>query len=184
MRAADALADRAPRPRLVARIGDIMTRDPITVEVGASIAEATRVMLESRVGGLPVVYRGLLAGIITQADLVNRLAPRKGGRWWMILTDYERLARECQKARGTTVGEVMTRPAVAVAPDEALEAAVRLLRDHRIGRLPVADHGHLVGIVSHRDLLQALAGAPRRAAVPDRPLAREVGDRGEKAAWN
>jgi CBS domain-containing protein len=166
------------------RIADVMTPDPIAIDVSASIGEATRVMLDYRVGALPVVHRGLLAGIITHADLVTRLAPRKRVRWWAALIDPERLARECQRARGTTVGEVMTRPALFVAPDDAIEAAVSLLRDSGIGRLPVVDHGRLVGIVSHSDLLRALSGAPRAEARPDDALAPEAGARRRVAARN
>jgi CBS domain-containing protein len=156
------------------RIADVMTPDPIATDVSASIGEATRLMLDYRVGGLPVVHRGLLVGIITHADLVARLVPRKRARWWAVLVDHERLARECQRARGTTVGDVMTRPAFFVAPDHAIEMAARLLRDYRVGRLPVVDHGRLVGIVSHADLLRALIGAPRAEAPPTNALDVEV----------
>ena len=152
-------------PLLATPVGDIMTPAPITAEAGASIAEATRLMLHHRVGGLPVVHRGRLVGIVTQADLVDRLVPRTRARWWMVLTDHERLARDCQRARGATVGEVMTRPVISVAPDDALRVAAELLRDHHIGRLPVADHGHLLGILSRSDLLHALAGAQRDGLV-------------------
>jgi CBS domain-containing protein len=142
------------------RLVEVMTVNPITAPIGVDLDEAARLMLDHRVGGLPVVYRGLLVGILTRADLMERLAPREPPRWWRALIDPERLARRCQRARGTTVGEVMTRPALSLPPDAAIGAAVALMREHRIGRLPVADHGHLVGIVSRSDLLRALASAP------------------------
>jgi CBS domain-containing protein len=141
-------------------VADIMTPAPITVDVSTSIAEAARLMVAGCVGGLPVMQRGLLVGIITQGDLVARLGPRPRLSWWRVLIDHERLARECQKARGTTVGEVMSRPAIFVAPHDSLEAAARLLREHRIGRLPVMDQGSLVGIVTHSALLRALVRLP------------------------
>jgi CBS domain-containing protein len=156
---AGSLAGLPGAPPAAARIADIMTPYPITADAGASIAEAIRLMLECHVGGLPVVHRRLLVGIITRADVLDHLLPATRRRWWTVLTDHERLARECQRARGTTVGEVMTRPAISLAPDETLAVAAQLLRDHRIGRLPVVDHGRLVGIVSDADLLQSLAGA-------------------------
>jgi CBS domain-containing protein len=156
-----------------------MTPAPVTADASASIDEAARLLLHHRVGGLPVVHRGALVGIITRADLVERLVPRKRARWWMVVTDYERLARDCQRARGTTVGEVMTRPVISLPPDADVEAAVHLMRDHRIGRVPVVDHGQLVGIVSHSDLLQALTGAPPRR---DRALDSELGARERETA--
>jgi CBS domain-containing protein len=44
--------------------------------------------------------------------------------------------------------------------DDPLEVAPRLLQEYRIGRLPVMDHGRLVGIVTQSDLLRALVGSP------------------------
>jgi CBS domain-containing protein len=164
------------------RIAGVMTADPITADVSASIDEAARLILKYRVGGLPVVHRGHLAGVITQADLVARLVPRERVQWWRVLIDHERLARECQKARGTTVGEVMTRPAFFVASDDAIEAAAHLLRDYRVGRLPVVDHGRLVGIVTHSDLLRALVGAPPASARPNNTREAEISARWQRNA--
>ena len=65
----------APRAhgRGTTRIADIMTPAPVAADAGATIEEATRMRLDHRIGGLPVVHRGLLVGIVTQADLVDRL---------------------------------------------------------------------------------------------------------------
>lgn len=54
------------------------------------------------------------------------------------------------------VKERMTRNLIVVAPDQTVPQAVRLMRENHIRRLPVVDKGgHLVGIVSDRDLLRA-----------------------------
>lgn len=54
------------------------------------------------------------------------------------------------------VGERMSAPAVTVRPDTPFQEALRLMRERRFRRLPVVDdNGHLVGIVSERDLLHA-----------------------------
>ena len=116
-----------------------------------SVDEVARLMLELEVTGLPVMHGGVIVGVITQADLVVRLGPRDRLSWWTVFIDHARLARECQQARGATVGEVMSRPAVVASPDDPLEVAARLLQEYRIGRLPVLDHGRLVGIVTHSD---------------------------------
>jgi CBS domain-containing protein len=154
-------ADQVTADRPVAQVADIMTPVPITADATTSVDEAARLMLEHGVTGLPVMHGGLVVGVITQADLVARLVPRSRVSWWTVFTDHERLARECQRARGTTVGEVMSRPAVVAAADDPLEMAARLLQEYRIGRLPVLDHRRLVGIVTHSDLLRALVKAPR-----------------------
>ncbi len=153
-------ADPKAAGRPAMRVGDIMTSVPITADAAMSVDEAARLMLEHGVTGLPVMQGGVVVGVITQADLVMRLGPRDRVSWWKVFIDHERLARECQQARGATVGEVMSRPAVVAAADDPLEIAARLLQEYRIGRLPVLDHGRLVGIVTQSDLLRALVGSP------------------------
>ncbi len=60
------------------------------------------------------------------------------------------------------VREVMTSPAVTVAPETPLKQAVTLLDDHQITAMPVVDDaGRLVGVVSEADVL-------RDALMPDR----------------
>ncbi|HJS28443.1 MAG TPA: CBS domain-containing protein [Anaerolineales bacterium] len=57
--------------RLTAR--DFMTANPVTVAPEAPIGEAARLMLEHKVGGLPVLEDGILLGIITETDLCRLL---------------------------------------------------------------------------------------------------------------
>jgi acetoin utilization protein AcuB len=54
------------------------------------------------------------------------------------------------------VGEHMSRPTIVVSPTTPVTAAMKLLRERRVRRLPVVDDGALVGIVSERDLLRAM----------------------------
>ena len=61
------------------------------------------------------------------------------------------------------VHEVMTTPAVTVAPGTSLKQAIRLLDDHEITAMPVVDDaGHLVGVVSEADVLRDSVLADRR----------------------
>jgi acetoin utilization protein AcuB len=55
------------------RVADIMTRDVLTVSPGARVEEAARLMLAHRIGGLPVLERGELIGIVTTTDLLRAL---------------------------------------------------------------------------------------------------------------
>ena len=55
---------------------------------------------------------------------------------------------------------------VSAVPGDALDTAVRLMRDHDIGFLPVLERGKLVGVLSERDIVRNL-GLPERASVRD-----------------
>ncbi|MCL5995958.1 MAG: CBS domain-containing protein [Chloroflexi bacterium] len=54
-------------------IDEIMTRNPVTVQAGATIRDAARLMLEHQVGGLPVMDGDKLVGIITESDIFRVL---------------------------------------------------------------------------------------------------------------
>lgn len=151
-------------------VEDVMTRDVITVSPATPIHEAARVMVERAVSGLPVIDAdGRLVGIISDGDLILRQRRRKETPWWhSFFTNGEQIAREYQRAVGTTVGEVMTRPVITISPVWGIEVAASILDSRNIRRLPVVQDGRLVGIVSRADLIRALA-ASSVSATPSRP---------------
>lgn len=53
------------------RVKEVMTNDPVTVEPDTALAEAARIMLERKIGCLPVVAKGRLVGILTESDFVR-----------------------------------------------------------------------------------------------------------------
>lgn len=59
-----------------------------------------------------------------------------------------------------TVGELMTREVVTLEADDALIQVDDLLKRHHIRHVPVVHGRKLVGMVSHRDLIRALARQP------------------------
>jgi CBS domain-containing protein len=64
-----------------------------------------------------------------------------------------------------TVHDIMSEPAVTCTPQMTLSAAARLMRDADYGTLPVIDgQGHLIGILTDRDICLAIAGSARNAA--------------------
>lgn len=128
---------------------DVMTPNPITVPLHASVAEVWDLMRERAVRHLPVVDRGALVGMLSDRDLAHfdmaRLLTAEGA---------ETLRREL----GTPALKVMSADVVAVGPDTELGEVVDLLVENRIGAVPVVrpETQELVGIVSYIDVLEAL----------------------------
>ena len=158
---------------------DVMTTCVATIDAGATVREAAKLMLERGISALPVMDRkDRVVGIISEGDLVRRTEVGTGAArsWWLRLL-AENAARDYLKTHGTSVSDVMTSPAVSVRRATPLQEVARLLEKHRIKRVPVLEAGRLVGIVSRADLVRRLAMTPARAAPrasSDRALRRQV----------
>lgn len=168
-------------------VAEVMTRDVIAVAPGTTIHRAAQLLADHGISGLPVVDdQGAVVGILSEGDLIVRQRPRPRPSFWrLFFQDGERLAREYQKAAGTTVAEVMTTTVVSIRADAPLGAAAALVDQHRIRRLPVMDEGRLVGIVSRGDLVKALAAATPAApgVLSDARLVKEMKERMDRESW-
>ncbi|HVZ88264.1 MAG TPA: CBS domain-containing protein [Polyangia bacterium] len=109
---------------------------PITVQEDDSLALALRVMVWSDVRHLPVLKGEVLTGVVSERDIVRQYS------------NVGQFAAAQEK-----VSRVMSRPPITVGPDDSLDAAITLVADHGLGCLPVVEQGHLIGLVTRRDLL-------------------------------
>jgi CBS domain-containing protein len=138
-----------------------MTPEVISISPDASIMEAVRLMLQHRISGLPVIdATGKLQGIVTEGDFLRRVetgTERKRSRFVEFLLGPGRLAEEYSQASGRRVSEVMTPDVHTVAEDAPLEQIVHLMERHRVKRIPVVRDAKMVGIVTRKNLMRALA---------------------------
>jgi acetoin utilization protein AcuB len=117
------------------RVGKIMIKDPITVPPEITVLEATKIMQELNIRHLPVVREGRFAGWVSARDLYGV----------MLAAMLEEI----------TVAEIMNPDPISVTAETGLEEAAHLMREHKIGGMPVL-HGHkLVGVLTVIDLLSA-----------------------------
>lgn len=139
---------------------DVMTPDVISAAPDTPLPELVRLMLDNHVSALPIVEGGRVVGIVSEGDLLHRAEtgtePRPS-RWLELLTSTDRLAAAYTRSHGHTAREIMTRDVVTVAHTTPIAEVAHLLESRRIKRVPVTRDGRLVGIVSRRNLLQALA---------------------------
>lgn len=141
------------------KVSQWMTKQVLTVEVNDSIGVARRLMAKQRVNQLPVVAGNKLVGIVTDRDIRDAYPTS-------MLIDH---GKEIDKfAESYTVEEVMTFNVMTVQLETPLLTAVRILRRHRVGSLPVTKKEKLVGIITRSDVLdfilrgKSLKESPRR----------------------
>jgi CBS domain-containing protein len=122
----------------MAIVADIMSAKLVVVEPAATVAEAATVMGERHVGSALVMEGGRLAGIFTERDIVRALSQHFD-------------------APGHPVSTWMTRNPVTISPQAAVQEALDLMLSRGFRHLPVEDGGQIIGIISIRDLSEALA---------------------------
>jgi CBS domain-containing protein len=136
-------------------VNDVMTTRVVWVRRDAPFKEIATALREHRVSAFPVLDEaGKVIGVVSEADMLTKEA-LAGGYDGMpgMITGLLR-HKEQDKARGTTAGDLMTRPAVTIGAGETVETAARIMYKRRVKRLPVVNaDGHLTGIVSRADLL-------------------------------
>jgi CBS-domain-containing membrane protein len=135
-----------------ATVRDVMTTHVVAVRSKATYKEMAGRLRRLRVSAFPVLDDdNKVIGVVSEADLLAKEAleleaPHLAGG---ILHNRERA-----KAAGVTAGDLMTRPAVTIGPDEPVTQAARLMYARKVKRLPVVDgDGRLIGIVSRADVL-------------------------------
>jgi CBS domain-containing protein len=141
---------------------DIMTSAVISVGPQTSVLQVAAILREQRIGGVPVLARNELVGIVTERDLLHRhelgtehrsVAPA----WWRRVVAPGLEPDRYVKSHGRCAEHVMTPNVVVAEPQTSLRDVLGLFERHRIGRVPVLRDGRLVGIVTSADLVKALA---------------------------
>ena len=108
----------------------------LSIRSEATVADAVALLAEKRIGALPVIDDGKVAGIFSERDILYGLSREGAG----IL---------CQK-----VADVMISPAITVEPDSPVLTALSMMTRRRIRHLPVVESGSVVGFVSIGDLVK------------------------------
>jgi CBS domain-containing protein len=149
----------------VATVADIMERDPVTVTPQDDVETLLRVLREHELPGVPVVNEaGRCVGIVTESDLViseedadlhlPHYISLFGGV--VFLEPLKRFEDRLRKAFASNVADMMTADPVTIDFDAPVEGAARLIAERKHNRLPVVEHGRLVGVVTRVDVLDAL----------------------------
>ncbi|MEE9346004.1 MAG: CBS domain-containing protein [Methylococcales bacterium] len=109
-----------------------------TIETDASVFEALQLMAEKNIGSLLVMENKKMQGIFSERDYARGIV-LKG-----------------KSSKKTSVGELMTKNVIYVAPDDRIKECMALMTSKRVRHLPVYQDGELIGIVSIGDLVKQI----------------------------
>jgi CBS domain-containing protein len=146
-------------------VADIMDTDTPTVSPEDTVEAVLRTMREHELPGIPVVNAvGRCVGIITEADLImtgedaDLHLPHYfqlfGGL--VFLEPLRHFEERLRKATAALATDLMTENPVTIEPTATVHEAGRMIARSKHNRLPVVEHGRLVGVVTRVDVLDAL----------------------------
>lgn len=139
-------------PKPLHLVADLMTRDALTIEVSATIAQAWQQLAQRDVEQAPVVDdAGVLVGLLVRADLMrpHPLVTPDGPP----VSDASRLTQ--------TVAQLMRTPIPSVVPEADIRWVAGVLLDESLPGLPVIhEDGTVCGFIARSDLVRAVATHP------------------------
>ncbi len=150
---------------MASTVGEIMDRDPETVTEDTDVKTVIEIMRTNELPGIPVVNDGgRCVGIVTETDMV---LPDDDGDLHLphyvnifggtvFLEPLRKWEGRIKKAFASTVADMMTADPVTVEPSTSIDEAAGIIHDTGHNRLPVVEHGRLVGVVTRVDVLGGL----------------------------
>jgi acetoin utilization protein AcuB len=146
-----------------------MTRELQTVAPAATLAQIATCMARKKIRRLPVVSGTVdapkLLGIVSHSDVLHAF-PANINPFAVDAADGMAAIEAATGGSRVTAADLMARDPHVTAPDAPIEIAARLMRDHKIGALPVVSQNILVGLITESDIFRAMVEvfeAPDRA---------------------
>lgn len=109
-----------------------------SIAPGAKVYDALELMAEKNIGALLVMDGEKLIGVVSERDYARKII-LKG-----------------KASKDVPVSEIMSSPAITVAPSASLEDALAVMSANHIRHLPVAAEGLIYGVLSMRDVMTAI----------------------------
>jgi len=133
-------------------VSTVMSPDPITLKSTENLGKAAKIMIENKIGGIPIVEDGKIVGIVTKTDFI----------------------KTCQGIpyNKTYIKDRMQTDVMTVSPGDRLVHARRILIDEDIGRLPVMSGSEIEGILTAKDIANSMISF--RKIVPDKYQAARI----------
>ncbi|MFH0831447.1 MAG: CBS domain-containing protein [archaeon] len=123
------------KPKIGIKVGDIMTRNFVSVKSDIAVSDCAREMVRKHVGSLVVQDGQILRGIITERDIV-----------WVVVKKQD-LGKIKAK-------DIMTRRVVSISPAKDISEAMDRITKTKFRVLPVTIKNRVIGVITLKDILR------------------------------
>ncbi|MCF8028618.1 MAG: CBS domain-containing protein [Desulfobacteraceae bacterium] len=137
---------------------DVMTRQVVCVNPETSLLETAERMAVANISGIPVVNeQNEVLGVISEKDFLQKMGAEPSGSFMGVISQcLKNKGCVALPIRGKTAADIMSAPAVTVAPERPLSEISLLFAEKQINRVPVVDpEGKIAGIVSRADMVRS-----------------------------
>ncbi|MCP1661475.1 MAG: CBS domain-containing protein [Methanocalculus sp. MSAO_Arc1] len=147
----------------------VMTPDPVTIQAQDTIRNASRIIRENKIGGLPVLDGTNLIGMITESDILALLRVEGPSEdLWLPsplevieipireFFNWEKTKDALSDIGSRPVRSHMSYPIITIDADDTIEEAARIMLREGIARLPVTRDAQLAGIVTRADIIEGI----------------------------
>ena len=117
-------------------VSDIMTQEPVTIDVNSTLLDCAKKMVKKRVSSLIITNKKKLAGLITDRDIL----------WAMIKKPKKELA-------DVKAIEISPRKIYTFKPSTPIEDAIKKMKSKKFERFPVVHKGEVVGMLTVKDII-------------------------------
>ena len=125
------IRNQAEQIRQVKRSQSGMIKDPITLDSQSTVGDAQMIVKKNKIGGIPIIdASNNLMGIVTNRDL------------------------RFQKDQSMKLDEIMTKNLMTAKLGISLDDAEKILKKHKVEKLPIVEEGKLVGLITYKDILK------------------------------
>ena len=125
-----------------------MSKDVVTVDVNDSMQDATKLLKQHNIRGLPVMKNGELVGVVTDRDLKRASASDA------TTLEIHELLFLISKIK---VKEIMAKDPITIPVDSTIDEAAEILLDNKLSAAPVVDDkGQVVGIITQTDIFRVM----------------------------
>lgn len=131
------------------KVREIMTPKVMTCPPECTIIEALKFVCSKGFRRLPIAQDEKLVGYLTVKDLLKYFTLDK------VINLFK--SGKFETAFNEPIATIMNSPVITIHPDESITKCAQILKKHNIGALPVVEEDHLVGIITERDIVKAMA---------------------------
>jgi len=125
------IRNQAEQIRQVKRSQSGMIKDPITLDSQSTVGDAQMIVKKNKIGGIPIIdASNNLMGIVTNRDL------------------------RFQKDQSMKLDDIMTKKLIIAKLGISLDDAEKILKQHKVEKLPIVEEGKLVGLITYKDILK------------------------------